>query len=146
MLSLIFLITTTAADIDKLDWMAGCHALETSRGVKIEEQWMKPAGGTMLGMNRTVRANKAVAHEFLRIDVKGADVVYTALIGTKGETPFKLTTQSDVEVIFENPTHDFPQRIIYRKAPDGSVSARIDGVVNGKERHQDFPFKPVPCK
>ena len=68
------------------------------------------------------------------------------MIGTKGETPFKLTTQTESEAIFENPTHDFPQRIIYRKSADGGMTARIDGVVNGKERHQDFPFKPVACK
>lgn len=142
----LLLIALAAADIDKLDWMAGCHALETPRGVRIEEQWMKPSGGAMLGMNRTVRGGKAVAGEFLRIDVKGTEIVYTALIGTKGETPFKLTTQSDTEVIFENPGHDFPQRIIYRRSVDGGMTARIDGVVNGKERYQDFPFKPVPCK
>ena len=142
----MLLLLLLAADIDKLDWMAGCHALETPRGVKIEEQWMKPAGGMMLGINRTIRGGKAVANEFLRIDVKGTDVVYTGLVGTKGETPFRLATQSETEVIFENPTHDFPQRIIYRKTADGGMTARIDGVVNGKERHQDFPFKPVPCK
>ena len=100
----------------------------------------------MLGINRTIRGGKAVANEFLRIDRKGNDVVYTGLVGTKGETPFRLVTQSETEVIFENPTHDFPQRIIYRKTADGGMTARIDGVVNGKERHRDFPFKPVPCK
>jgi hypothetical protein len=140
------LLLNSAADLNRLEWMAGCHALETSRGTKIEEQWMRPAGGMMLGINRTIRANKAVAHEFLRIEVKGEDVIYTGLAGTKGETAFKLTSQSEGEVIFENPTHDFPQRIIYRKSAEGSVTARIDGKVNGKERQQDYPFKPVPCK
>jgi hypothetical protein len=83
MLSLVLLAASAAADLDKLDWMSGCHALETPRGVKIEEQWMRPSGGTMLGMNRTTRGGKAVANEFLRIDAKGVDVVYTALVGTK---------------------------------------------------------------
>jgi Domain of unknown function (DUF6265) len=141
---LILFLLAASGDIDKLDWMAGCHVLETPR-VKIEEQWMKPGGGMMLGVNRTIRGGKAVEHEFLRIDAKAGEVVYTGLVGTKGETPFRLIAQSDTEVIFENPTHDFPQRIIYRKTPEG-LFARIDGTVNGKERHQDFPFKSAPCK
>ena len=140
---LTILLLTAAADINQLGWIAGCHVMETPR-IKIEEQWMKPDGGMMLGINRTIRGGKAVAHEFLRIDAKDGAVIYTGLVGTKGETPFKLTTQTETEVIFENPTHDFPQRIIYRKTADGIV-ARIDGTVNGKERHEDFPMKSVPC-
>lgn len=144
MLSLFLLTLAAVGDLDKLDWIAGCHVMDGPKA-KIEEQWMKPGGGMMLGINRTIRNGKAVAHEFLRIDAKGTEVIYVGLVGTKGETPFKLTTQSETEVIFENPTHDFPQRIIYRKTADG-ILARIDGLVNGKERHQDFPMKTVPCK
>jgi hypothetical protein len=142
---LLIPLLIAAGDIGKLDWFAGCHVMETPK-LKIEEQWMKPEGGMMLGINRTVRAGKTVAHEFLRIDAKpdGA-VVYTGLVGTKGETPFQLTSQTDSEVIFENPTHDFPQRILYRKTPEG-ILARIDGTVNGKQRAQEFPMKSVPCK
>jgi hypothetical protein len=145
LLSLTLLSTTTAADISKLDWMAGCHVLENAaRGIKVEEQWMKPEGGLMMGINRTQRGGKAVAHEFLRIDAKGEVIVYTALIGTKNETPFKLTSQTDTEAVFENPEHDFPKRIIYRKTPDG-IFATIDGGEANKNKHQDFPMKSVPC-
>jgi hypothetical protein len=138
------LAAADAADVSKLAWMTGCHVLETPR-VKIEEQWMKPEGGLMMGINRTVRRGKAVAHEYLKIDVnKEGAVVYTALIGTKNETPFKMTSQGDTEIVFENPDHDFPKRISYKKTPDGFL-ARIDGGPKAPEKHQDFPMKSVPC-
>ena len=53
-----------------------------------------------------------------------------------------MSPMTDDEVVFENPTHDFPQRIIYRKGADRSVTARIEGVIDGKARGVDFPFKP----
>ena len=146
LLSLTLLTATNAAaDLSKLNWMTGCHVMENAaRGLKIEEQWMKPEGGLMMGMNRTQRGGKAVANEFLRIDAKGDAIVYTALIGTKNETPFKLTSQTDTEAVFENPEHDFPKRIIYRKTADG-IFATIDGGEANKNKHQDFPMKSVPC-
>ena len=131
-----------AGDVAKLEWMSGCFAVENPR-VKIEEQWMKPEGGLMLGVNRTLRGGKAVEHELLRISVKGGEVVYDALIGTPGQTPFKATSLSESEVIFENPAHDFPKRIIYRKTADGVTASIDDGKPGGK--HVDYPFKSVRC-
>ena len=31
------------------------------------EQWMTPAGGTLLGISRTVAKGRTVAHEFMQI-------------------------------------------------------------------------------
>jgi hypothetical protein len=45
------------------------------------------------------------------------------------------------EVVFENLTHDFPQRVIYRRSADGSVAARIEGTRNGQLRGIDFPYQ-----
>jgi len=44
------------------------------------------------------------------------------------------------EAVFENPQHDFPRRIIYRKQPDNVVVVRIDGGAGTKG--EDFTFKP----
>ena len=47
-----------------------------------------------------------------------------------------------MRVVFENPTHDFPQRIIYWK--DGAdLRARIEGTQNGKEGSQEWRWSPV---
>ncbi len=46
-------------------------------------------------------------------------------------------------MVFENPQHDFPQRILYRKNPDGTLHARAEGERNGKLSGQDFHFRPA---
>jgi hypothetical protein len=44
------------------------------------------------------------------------------------------------EVVFENAGHDFPQRIIYRRNADGTMTARIEGSTNGRQRGVDFSY------
>ena len=43
--------------------------------------------------------------------------------------------------VFENPEHDFPKRIIYRKSADGSLLASIDGGPGTKTLV--FPLRPM---
>jgi hypothetical protein len=128
-----------AADVTGLSWMTGCWAFQ-SGPVTIEEQWNKPVGGQMMGLSRTIKQDQ------VRLEQRAADVYYTPRLGTKASpVAFKLIQQTPSEVVFENPQHDFPQRILYRKAPDG-LFARIEGTDKGKARSEDFPFRTVPCR
>ncbi len=50
----------------------------------------------------------------------------------------------DSVVSFENPEHDFPQRITYRRRSDGGVTARAESVT-GEPRGFDVPYRRVAC-
>ena len=52
--------------LNDLAWLAGCWEANL-RGREVNEQWMKPAGGIMLGMARTVSQGKAAEFEFTQI-------------------------------------------------------------------------------
>lgn len=146
---LLFLAATTLAsaqhDVSQLGWLAGCWEMRPAPGLSIEEQWTKPAGNTLLGMGRTIKGGKTVFTEFLRVSVVNGRLTYTARIGTKGVTEFPLLRMTADEIIFENPTHDFPQRILYRKNGP-NITARIEGVDKGKERHEDFLYTRAKCE
>lgn len=146
---LLFLLAPLLAaesPVESLGWFAGCWEMRASNGAfSIEEHWMKPAGDSLLGMSRTIRGGKTIFTEFLRISLEDGKLTYTARIGTRGVTAFPLRKMTDTEVVFENPTHDFPQRILYRKV-DGGLFARIEGIDKGKEKHQDFPYKRAACE
>jgi hypothetical protein len=145
-LSLIFASPHAAQQPDpiaQLVWMSGCWTQTHPDGLT-EEHWMKPAGGSMLGMSRSVRGGRTTEFEFLQIaDVKGS-FAYIARPSGQAETTFPVKTLTEREVVFENPTHDFPQRVIYRRNADGSVTARIEGTMNGQLRGVEFPY--TRCK
>ena len=133
-------------DIARLSWLAGCWDGQ-SGPVRIEEQWNKPAGGTMLGLSRNMKDGKVIFSEFMRINQDQGKIVYTARIGTKAApTPFELIRMTPDEVVFENPAHPFPQRIRYRREANGSLFARIEGIDKGKPRSEDYPMQRVRCE
>jgi Domain of unknown function (DUF6265) len=127
------------AKVDALAWLSGCWSMTRPDGMT-EEHWMKPAGGSMLGMSRTVRGARTTEFEFLQIREQGDKLVYIAKPSGQAEASFPSKSITDREVVFENPTHDFPQRIIYRKTPEGRIAARVEGTMNGQPRGFDLPF------
>ena len=134
----------TKPNINNLKWITGCWE-SNNKNELVTEQWMKPAGNSMLGMSRTVANGKTSAYEFLRIIQENFEVFYIANPSKQQETSFKLIKQTNNEAIFENPTHDFPQRIIYRLKSKTSLVARIEGDNKGKQMGFDYPMKRVKC-
>ena len=127
--------------ISDLGWMAGdWQTASTGRAVS-EEHWTRPAGGSMIGISRTLVGDRTASFEFLRLEERGDSIYYVA--SPKGRCPatdFKLTRVSGQEAVFENPQHDFPKRIIYRKNSEGGLTAIVDGGEGTKSER--FDFKP----
>ncbi len=120
--------TATIADLGQLAWLAGDWQTAAGGRRQIEEHWTAVAGGTMMGMSRTVAGEKTVEFEYLRIEQRADGIYYVAHPKARcPATDFKLTKSSATEAVFENPQHDFPKRIIYRKTGDDSLTASIDG-------------------
>lgn len=134
----------TAAALDRLRWMAGCWERRTP-DQHTEEQWMMPRGGTMLGMSRAVRDGRTVGFESLRIEERNGRLVYVASPSRQAMTEFTATAVSDTLAAFENPAHDFPQRILYRPGRADSLWARIEGEIDGRERAVDFRLARSEC-
>lgn len=126
-------------------WLAGCWD-GSSGGRESLEQWMKPSGQTMLGMSRTVVSGKTVAYEFIQLREQEGEIFYIAKPSGQAEASFKLVQYSKQEAVFENPQHDFPQRIIYRLEKDGALAAAIEGTSKGKLKRIDFPMKRAKCE
>lgn len=128
--------------ISELAWMSGGWQTAAGGRTQIEEHWMAPAGGSIIGMGRTIAGGRTVEFEYLRIEQRADQIFYVA--SPKGRCPgtdFKLTRLSQQEAIFENPEHDFPKRIIYRKNSDGSLTASIDGGAGTKSL--TFAYLPI---
>lgn len=105
---------------------------------------MRPRGGVMLGMSRTIRADTLIEWEFIRLYERGSHLVYAAQPARQAPAEFASTSIERDAITFANPAHDFPQRIIYRRSAD-SLFARIEGTMNGRERSVDFRYARVQC-
>jgi hypothetical protein len=133
-----------APSVARLGWLAGNWRLERN-GRVVDEQWMAPAGGVMLGMSRTVAKGKVIEHEFIQIrEGPGGDLYFIAQPSGQKEAAFRVLTQTDTEIVFENKEHDFPQTIGYGLRPDGAVHAWIAGPrEDGTIRRVEFTYRRV---
>jgi hypothetical protein len=124
----------------RFDWLSG-HWCGESGGELMEEMWLPPEGSLALGVGRTVRNGVTTSHEFLRIETREGVTSLTAIHNGQPPTPFKLTASGAGSARFENPQHDFPKRIEYRRTSSG-LHAEIAGPgEGGKETIIPFEFR-----
>ena len=137
-------LPTRTPSVSQLSWMAGCWERRNGSRV-VDEHWMPPRAGTMLGSGRTVRGDTLIEFEQTRIFERNGRLVFAARPSGQEPAEFESTESSDSAVTFSNPTHDFPQRVMYRRRGADSLIARVEGTRNGQVRGQDFPYARVAC-
>ncbi|MCC6244872.1 MAG: hypothetical protein IT353_18640 [Gemmatimonadaceae bacterium] len=134
----------TGDELGRAAWLGGCW--EMSAGARVtSEQWMMPRGGMMVGMSRTVVRDTARTFEHLRIQWRDGRAAYVAQPAGQSETTFAATVLSDSLLVFNNPAHDFPQQISYRRVTADSIVARIEGPQGGQVRGINYPMRRVRC-
>lgn len=126
-IAFILLIGTggTAHSAPSLDWISGHWCADLGQET-VEEFWLPPHGAVVIGVSRTLSDSQTAGFEYLRIvDIDGVPS-YVAQPGGRPPTTFKRTAGGERWIRFENPEHDFPQRIEYRRAGD-ALHAEIAG-------------------
>jgi len=131
--------TNNPATIDALRWLGG-QWVEQQGAASTREHWAGPYGSTMLGFGVTVRADGSTSYAFYRIACTPAGLVYIASPDSKSATEFRAVELSDSRVVFENKSHDYPQRIIYQRRGRSSLDARIEGTFNGRSMGRDWHY------
>ncbi|HRK31171.1 MAG TPA: DUF6265 family protein [Tepidisphaeraceae bacterium] len=108
---------------------------------RTEEFWSPPRAGTMLGASRTIRGDVTVFFEYCRIEQRGEAIYYIAQPGGKAPTEFKLTQFDGKAAVFENPEHDFPNKIVYELIDQTTMKASIEGTRAGQRRGTSWELK-----
>ena len=126
-----------AATVDDLAWLAGQWSREEGERWT-EESWTPPRGGVMLGHSRSGRGDALREFEFLRVQA-GADGVpaYIAQPGGRAPVAFALVRRDATSATFENPSHDYPQRIAYARTGD-TMTATISLIDGSKPMRWTF--------
>lgn len=139
--------TNVQAQKDPLKTFAfalGSWEMQTPKG-KIVEQWSQNPDKTLSGKSYRINAKgDSLRTESLQIKKIGKEIFYCSTVtGQNGgkETCFKLISTKDEIYVFENKTHDFPQRIVYQNQGKNDMLAWIEGELNGKSRKSEFKYK-----
>jgi hypothetical protein len=112
--------------VASLTWLRGrwCGAHD---GGTFCEVWRDGEGGALRGDGAFERGGARVFGEALTIEDRADGVFYVATPEGEPTTAFRLTRWSTDEAVFENPAHDFPTRITYRRQGDRGLIAVVEG-------------------
>jgi hypothetical protein len=142
-LTVLALVATCLAQrqkpsLEQLSCLRGCW--EGRQGeATLEEIWSKPLGLSMLGLSRAVKNGKTMSYEFMQFRENNEGLAFIAQPQGGPAVSFRFARSAEDEVVFENPQHDFPQRITYQRKGKGLLLASIEGTE--KERTSAGNFK-----
>lgn len=131
--------------IAKYEWLAGTWQNTSTEGVATEK-WEIASDSVYMGRSYFVVGNDTVSSEKLSLEQKGRELFYVPTVKDQNNNKavyFKMTSSTESQVIFENPEHDFPQKITYSRVAADSMVAEISGVVEGKPQMQQFPMRRI---
>lgn len=116
-LALMLLMADTAVVGPPL-WLEGHWREEEADGGWTEERWGAPRGGALLGTSLSGNAERATGFEFMRIAYDDQGLAFFGSPGGASAVRFGMTHAESragggFTIVFENPAHDYPQRIEY---------------------------------
>jgi len=133
--------TAPTPPLSAISFMTGCWTGPSSNGAIIEEQYTGASENLMIGMTRYVRGGRVVDFEFTTVERTDTSFVMTPRPKGVKSDAFPLKEVADGRAVWENLKHDFPQRIIYRRAADGSLIARIEGNTPRGDRNVEWTMR-----
>ena len=139
--ALAAVLSPPPAEQPDLDWLAG-YWLSCEEGVEVSETWSNRRGSVMLGTSIT-SGDDAFGWEQTRIEAFPEGLSFHAQPRGQAPATFRLVRSGPAEAVFENPEHDFPQRVIYRRDGD-RLTGRIEGTAGGRDQAMEWHYRAAP--
>lgn len=131
-------------NIAKAGWFLGEWGNSSKEG-ELTERWKKENDSVYHGESYFVVGGKdTVFAEHVKLEDANGKLAYIVTVpGQNNGQPvrFEMTSANESQIIFENPQHDFPSKIIYNKVGSDSLVAEISGTEKGKPKSEKFKMK-----
>ena len=128
--------------LKKMDWLIGTWEQKLPEGI-LSEEWKKENDSTYSGKSFFIKEKDTIHMESILLTQKNGELLYIPMVkGQNNDEPitFKLTSETNNTYSFENPEHDYPQKITYKKMDDTSLLATISGKQGGKQSQESYPM------
>src|SRR3970282_66061 len=106
--------------------------------------WKKVNDSTFQAQSYFIKEKDTLHFESITLQQKGEEMTYNASVkGQNNDKPitFKLTNSTEKQLVFENPKHDYPKKIIYTQINVDNLVAEISGILEGKPSSEKFSMK-----
>jgi len=133
-------------ELAKAKWLLGDWEKKDSLGTLVEI-WRKEDDSTFVGKSYYLQNDKdTLLSEQIELIQEKDHLIYRAtVVGENNDepVPFQLTKAEDSLLIFENPKHNYPQKIEYKLKKSRTLVAAISGKQNGKSSTESYLMTKV---
>lgn len=132
------------SQLEKAEWFLGEWSNKMPEG-ELTERWKKENDSVFKGESYFVVGGKdtVFSEKVDLIETNGKLTYIVTVPGQNEEKPvsFEMSSATDSQMVFENPKHDYPSKIVYNKITTDSIVAEISGVKKGKPASEKFVLK-----
>jgi hypothetical protein len=150
--SLISLLLLSAAplaaqkiEFKKLEFMAGCWQGQTGKDQYVHEHWSQPNDSLVLGYTQYFTKDKPTNFDFNYIRRTDSTVYLVLSPHGQPSDSFKLKQLADEVVSWERGGSKFPGLVMYRKASDGDIIARLEAPPALQQQSVEVRFTRIKC-
>ena len=129
--------------LDKYSWLLGNW--KTIKGTSTYESWKAENDTLYTGTGYRLYGTDTIISEYLKLVKRGDRFIYSASVPdqNKGRTvSFWLVSNTADSIVFENPNHDFPNRITYMKIGSDKMKTIITGFQQRRDIFIDMERVP----
>ena len=141
------------ATVAQLAWIAGPWA-GTLNDRTIEQHWMTPLGGSMVGMYRSIRENRVTLYELLAIEQAGDEVYLrikhfapgAGLVSQEAKeqsADHVLVKAEGRTAVFEGGTPASPVQVTFNSPDADTLTITVARQRDGKPVATDFKYRRV---
>lgn len=121
-------------------WLIGKWETRSADGT-LTETWKKANDSTYNGQSFFLKGKDTIHYETIVLQQIGEQLSYNANIrGQNQDKPvaFVLAETKENQLVFENPKHDYPQKISYTQVSKDSLVAEISGIQLGQPSSEKY--------
>lgn len=126
--------------LQKMEWLVGTWEQKLPEGI-LTETWAKENDSTFSGSSYFIKEKDTLHSEQIVLTQKEDNLLYIPTVtGQNNDEPVTFTMASEADNVFsfENPAHDYPQKIIYKKLSATTLLATISGKQQGKQSQESY--------
>lgn len=127
------------SQLEKAKWFLG-HWENVTKEFIAKEIWTQKNDSVLWAESFITVAKDTVFYEKVDLTERNDSLFYIVSVRDQNQekpVSFYLTKATDNQMVFENPKHDFPNKIVYTKITSDSLVATI----YGSKKSEVFPMK-----
>lgn len=133
------------ADLSQVEWLLGEWQAVMPDGILVES-WSRKDETAFSGRGFFIAGQDTFPAETMTLQKSGKTLQYVPVVKGQNEgkaVVFTLTSVTKDQVVFENPAHDFPQKITYTHISKDSLRAEISGKIKGETRTEGVGMRKI---